>query len=203
MKVTRTYRQRARADATSRNTERILDAALELFVERPFEQITLAAVAERAGVGLQTLIRRVGTKDGLVEAVGAWVGPQVAEDLGEPPGADADRVAAAFGRHYRRWGALLQRSLAQEDSSPALKANAEAGRQAHRAWIATAFADRLDALTPAERDVAQARLVAVTGVELWLVLTQHERLTADQARRTVSILIRAALDAGTDPRQEP
>ena len=41
----RPYRQRRRAEAAEANTERILQAALDLFVERPWDQITLAAVA--------------------------------------------------------------------------------------------------------------------------------------------------------------
>ena len=51
----RSYVQRDRARATAANTERILEAALELFAEQPFEKITLALVAERAGVGVQTV----------------------------------------------------------------------------------------------------------------------------------------------------
>ncbi|MEV0132410.1 helix-turn-helix domain-containing protein [Dactylosporangium sp. NPDC050688] len=183
----RPYRQRARAENASGNTERILEAALALFVERPFDQVTLAAVAERAGVGLQTVIRRVGTKDGLVEAVNAWIAPQVAAGLGEPPGPDPALVAAAFRRHYSRWAPALERTLAQEDSSPALKASAEAGRAGHRGWLAAAFPDLRD------DPVTFGRLVAVTGVELWLVLTKHEGLRVEDAEATVALLIRSVI----------
>src|SRR5215212_3887747 len=94
--ASRPYRQRRRAEAAEANTERILQAALDLFVERPFDQITLGAVAERAGVGLQTVIRRVGTKDGLVRATNEWAGRQVQETRGEPPaGGDPRAVAEA------------------------------------------------------------------------------------------------------------
>ncbi|MDG6107826.1 TetR/AcrR family transcriptional regulator [Dactylosporangium aurantiacum] len=181
----RPYRQRARAESASGNTGRILAAALELFVERPFEQVTLAAVAERAGVGLQTVIRRVGTKDGLVEAVNAWIAPQVAAGLGDPPGPDPALVAAAFRRHYSRWAPALERTLAQEDSSPALKASAEAGRAGHRGWLAAAF--------PGLDPVTFGRLVGVTGVELWLVLTKHEGLDVADAEATVALLIRSVI----------
>ncbi|WP_433203562.1 helix-turn-helix domain-containing protein [Dactylosporangium sp. CS-047395] len=185
----RPYRQRARADAADSNTERVLAAALELFVERPLDQVTLAAVAERAGVGLQTVIRRVATKDGLIAAVGAWVGPQVAEDLGPPPGPDPAAVAAAFRRHYSRWAPALARTLQQEDSSPALARNAEGGRIAHRAWLAAAFPDASPLL--------RARLAGVTGVELWIVLTVHEGLSAEQAEHTVALLITSILENPT------
>jgi AcrR family transcriptional regulator len=50
--------------------ERILDAAAGLFWEQPSGQIPLDEVAWRAGVTVQTVIRRFGDKDGLFAA--AW-----------------------------------------------------------------------------------------------------------------------------------
>src|SRR5690349_19330439 len=142
-RATRPYRQRRRAASAEANTERILRAAHELFLERPFEQITLAAVAERAGVGLQTVIRRVGSKDGPARATNAWVVPQLSGDRGEPESGDPGAVAAAMARHYERWGDATDRLLRQEDVSPALGEAAAAGRHAHREWIEAAFAERL------------------------------------------------------------
>lgn len=188
----RDYRQSARAAATSGNTERIMAATFELFIERPFDQITLAAVAERAGVGLQTVIRRVGTKDGLVAAVNEWLAPRIADGgLGPPGNPDPGHVAAAFRRHYDKWAAAIDRTMTQAGSSPALAANARNGRDAHRGWLATTFAAALAA--SAEPEVLRGRLVAVTGVEFWLVLTRHEGLTADQAEQTLQTLITAIL----------
>jgi AcrR family transcriptional regulator len=195
---TRPYRQRRRAADAEAKTQRVLEAALELFAERPFDQITLAAVAERAGVGLQTLIRRVQTKDGLVRAVNAWIHPQVAAAMGEPDTADPRAVADAMARHNERWGALIDRTLRQEDSSPALAEGARVGREGHRAWIEAAFAGPLTSLPPAERRLRLARLVAVTGVELWLVLRRDHGLSAPEARDAVADLITASLPPDPD-----
>src|SRR5215212_5939124 len=145
----RRYRQRRRAQAAEANTERIMQAALDLFVEKPLDQITLAEVAARAGVGLQTLIRRVGTKDGLSRAVNEWVLPQVEATRGESASSDPREVAAALARHYERWGASTDRMLRQEDTSPALAEAAAGGRRAHRAWVEAAFARELSAPPPA------------------------------------------------------
>jgi AcrR family transcriptional regulator len=198
----RTYRQSRRAQASEENTQRILEAGLQLFAERPFDQIALADVAERAGVGLQTLIRRVGTKDGLARAINEWVSPQVGGERDEPASADPAYVAAAVARQYERWGTLIDRMLRQQDASPALAENAEAGRAAHRAWIDTAFAGVLEAQPPAARRSLRARLVAVCGVELWLVLRRDEGLSAAEARDAVAALITACLPT-TTPAQEP
>ena len=55
-----------RADAR-RNRERLLDAALALFLEDG-PDVPLEAVAKRAGVGIGTLYRHFPTRDALVEA---------------------------------------------------------------------------------------------------------------------------------------
>jgi AcrR family transcriptional regulator len=201
--ATRPYRQRERAAAAEAKTERILQAALDLFAARPYDQITLAAVAERAGVGLQTLIRRVGTKDGLARAVNEWVYPQIDAERGEPTAGDPATVAAAMARHYERWGELTDRTLRQEDVSPALTEAARYGREAHRAWIEHAFADALAALPPDDRHALRARLVGVCGVELWLVLRRHEGLSVAAARDAVADLISACLSTTHDQHPEP
>jgi AcrR family transcriptional regulator len=193
----RPYRQQRRAAEAEANTERILKAAHDLFMERPYDQVALAAVAERAGVGLQTLIRRVQTKDGLARAVNEWVVPQVAADRGEPSktrGAPA-AVAAAMARHYERWGESIDRMLRQEHVAPALTDAAAAGRAAHREWIEAAFAGVLNALRPEARRRLRARLVGVCGVELWLVLRRDEGLSVPEARDAVADLIAASLPA--------
>jgi AcrR family transcriptional regulator len=193
--ATRTYRQTRRAAEAEANTERILRAAHDLFLERPYDQITLAAVAERAGVGLQTLIRRVQTKDGLGRAVNDWVGPQIAADRGEPAATRGDpaAVAAAIARHYERWGESTDRTLRQEHVSPALTEAAAAGRIVHREWIEAAFAPALDQLRPEARRRLRARLAGVCGVELWHVLRRNEGLSVPEARDAVADLIFACL----------
>ena len=192
-RVTRAYRQHRRAAAAEANTERILEAGLALFAELPFNQITLAAVAARAGVGLQTLIRRVGTKDGLVRAVNTWVAQQVGEERGEPTTSDPHEVAARIARQYERWGDVIDRNLRQQDASPALAENAQAGRDAHRRWIETAFAAELAERGPDERHDLLGRLAAVCGVEFWLVLRRDQGLSARAAQTAIADLITACL----------
>ena len=139
----RPYTQRRRAAAAEANTERILEAAHALFEERPWEQITFAAVAERAGVGTQTIIRRFGTKDGLARAVNAWV---VAAGRGHARRARAARrppTSPPRSRATTSAGArAIDRTLRQQDASPALAEAAAGGRAAHREWVERVFAPR-------------------------------------------------------------
>jgi AcrR family transcriptional regulator len=186
---TRPYRQSRRAEAAEARTTTIREAAMAAFIEKPFDQITLAEVAERAGVGVQTLIRRVQTKDGLVRLVNEWVADEIRAARGEPDSSDPDVVAARLARQYERFGLLIDRSLRQEDASPTLAANARGGRRAHREWIEAAFADEIARRGPA----LTGRLIGLCGSELWVVLRRDGGLTAEQTRDTVAHLIRSVL----------
>ena len=59
--ATRPYTMRARAEAAQATAERILDAALEAFGSSAFSEVTLQEIADRAGVSVQTIIRRFGS----------------------------------------------------------------------------------------------------------------------------------------------
>ncbi|HET8588834.1 MAG TPA: TetR/AcrR family transcriptional regulator [Nakamurella sp.] len=185
----RPYRQRARARAADERTERIMRAADELFREVPFEQLTLAAVAERAGVGLQTLIRRVGTKDGLVRAAMQHGAPQLQRFRGQIPPPDPERVAAIVCEQYEQMGETIDRMIRQEDSSPALKEAVAAGRASHADWVQRTFAPVLAERPADDRKGLRARLIAVTGVEVYLVIRRDCGLDPDHARRAVTALL--------------
>jgi len=70
-----------RADA-ARNREKLIDAATALFVESGTD-VSLEAVAKRAGVGIGTLYRHFSTRDALVEAVYRNEVAQVSAAAGE------------------------------------------------------------------------------------------------------------------------
>jgi AcrR family transcriptional regulator len=99
-----------RADA-SRNRERILEAARELFAERGLE-VTMDEIARRAGVGVGTVYRRFRHRDEIVVALFEQRMLDYAT-LAEDAGADPDP-----------WNGLvtfLERSLAMQAADRGLK----------------------------------------------------------------------------------
>jgi AcrR family transcriptional regulator len=70
--------------------ERIIEATIELLRERPYDQITLAEICQRAGVSTGALYGRVSGKDELLRAVQVLF----LERLGEQFTAEAERIAA-------------------------------------------------------------------------------------------------------------
>ncbi|MEO6513032.1 MAG: helix-turn-helix domain-containing protein, partial [Nocardioides sp.] len=86
MKTPRKYTMGARAEAVEETRQRILGALVALAGERPFAEITLAAIAERAEVSVQTVLRRFSSRDALVaEAMDAAMG-DVEDERRTPPG---------------------------------------------------------------------------------------------------------------------
>ena len=70
----RRYRQSVRAESAAQTGRRIVDAFVELTRDRWVDEVTLNEIAERAGVSVQSVIRRYGGKDGLIGAVIEQVG---------------------------------------------------------------------------------------------------------------------------------
>lgn len=168
---------------------RLREAALDLYVERGYEQTTVADIAERAGVTARTFFRHFADKREVLFGATAEVEAAMADAVRTAP-ADADPLEAAaasydaaealFGgdrRHSRRRGSviaahpeLLERELVK------------------MARIAVALSAAL-----AERGVpqAEARLAAEIAVTVFRV--GWERWLAGPADASLAATLREAL----------
>src|SRR5215472_17367772 len=167
--VARSYHQTARAEAAEATGRRIIDAFLARLMQEWFDEITLDAVAEDAGVAVQTVIRRFGGKEGLLSGAVKVMGTQIETQRASPPG-EIDRLVENLIADYEKTGDAVLRLLALEARHPAVKAVVDFGRGEHRRWVSAAFAQELGRLEPAERQHALDALVIVTDVYTWKLL---------------------------------
>ncbi|MET1003310.1 MAG: helix-turn-helix domain-containing protein [Acidimicrobiia bacterium] len=131
----------ARADTARATRRRVVDAASRLFVEQGYLDTTMTAIAEEAGVAVQTLYLSVGTK---VQLLGAAIDVAVGGDEGagalqqyglqamreEPDGRAALSMAVRAARRvYERSTPLLTRL--QEAAADSEVAELQASRR-HR-----------------------------------------------------------------------
>ena len=184
----------ARADATAENTRRILDAAYAFFSERLYDQVALEDVAARAGVGLQTVIRRFRTKEGLIDAVAESVGERVERERFVPTDDIATAVRVLVD-HYERDGDSVLRLLSQEERVAPFRHAADRGRASHRAWVEHAFGTLLAGLPRAERRRRQAQLVALCDVYVWKLLRRDQGLGRRQTEQAIIEMIEALIGA--------
>jgi len=184
----------ARAANVVATGERILDAAVDAFWERPSDQISLDDVARRAGVSMQTVIRRFGGKEGLFAAAVERESERVRRERDPEAVTDAAGAVAQLVTHYEAMGDRVLRMLAEEMRVPTLRPVVELGRRAHRDWCERVFTFALTGLDVARRRRRVAQLVAVCDVYTWKLLRRDAGLSRRQTELAVLELLRPLLE---------
>jgi AcrR family transcriptional regulator len=188
---TRPYTMGARAEATEATADRILEAALQLFTENSFEDVSLDDVADAAEVTTRTVIRRFESKEQLfVKAIDRAVDVMMAQRAEAPVG-DIEGAVKNVIDHYEEWGDNRLRMLAQEERIPVVRDNARGGRQYHREWVARVFSPLLKGLSGAARERRLATLILATDVFTWKLLRRDHGFSRAQTERTIIELIYA------------
>jgi AcrR family transcriptional regulator len=190
--VKRVYHMTARKEALNRAREGMLRAAFGLWLERPYDEVTLDDVAELAGVSRQTVLRHFGSKEGLVVAVVDWVGPQ--EDVARR--AEPGDVAIGLRRlvdRYETMGDANVRLIELEGRIEALDYGLAQGRASHRAWIEDLFGPFLPRRGTQRRERAVMALYAATDVTVWKLLRRDFGQTRKDTEATVTLLIDGVL----------
>jgi AcrR family transcriptional regulator len=181
----------ARAQAAEATARAIIAAARVLFAERAYDEVSLPAIAERAAVTVQTVLRRFGTKEELFAAAARERSDEIRADREAAPAGDIPHLVA----HYGRWGGEQAHLLTQESRVPAVRGITDAGRRYHRDWIARAYASALTGLPPATRRRKLAQLTVVTDLATWYLFRHELGLGQDQTAAAISELVNACLPA--------
>jgi AcrR family transcriptional regulator len=191
---TRPYRMVARAESAAATGERIIDAAVALFWEAPGASVSLDEVAQRAGVTVQTVIRRFGGRDGLIIAAAEREAQRVGRQRDTAPVGDTAGAVKVLLDHYEAMGDRVVRLLAEEVREPALRPAADRGRILHREWCARVFAPALAARTGADQRRMLAQLVAVCDVYTWKLLRRDAGLSRRQTELAIVELLEPILE---------
>jgi AcrR family transcriptional regulator len=166
----------ARAEGVEATRERILRSAYELWLEQPYEAVTLETVGQRAGVSKQTVIRQFSSKDELAVAVVDWQRPREESDRQTEPG-DVETALAKLLQRYEVMGDANTRLIEIERSVPAIQYLLAQARESHRTWVEHVFAPFL----PKRSGPARARRItafyAATDVYLWKLLRRDFALS--------------------------
>jgi AcrR family transcriptional regulator len=181
----RPYRMRARAEAAAETGRRILEAVIELHRERFFDQISLDDIAERAGVTVQTVIRRFGNKERLIEAAAEEGTRQVMHQRDQAPVGDIEGAVKNLMEHYEEWGETALRLLAQEERVPAFRSITDAARALHYEWVERTFGPLLAKRTGEERQRLLAELIAICDVYFWKLLRRDVGLSREQTELAI------------------
>lgn len=193
---TRPYRMGARAEASTKTRGRILRAVLDLHLERFHDQITLQAVAERADVTVQTVLRHFGSRDRLVAAAAEQATSEVVAQRSAAPIGDVEGAVENLLDHYQEWGPSALRLLAQEERVPQLRVIADGGRAAHAQWVERTFAPFLAETSDA---LLRPKLIALTDVFMWRLLRLDLGLDRTETESALAGMIQAVVSDGSRP----
>ena len=189
--VRRPYRMRARRVAAEATATGVLDAALGLFTDLPYEEVSLELIAERAGVTKRTVLRRFRSKEELFSQAMAHGGEEEMRERDAAPVGDIDGAVRNVIAHYERWGNNRLRMISQEHRIPVVRQDAEIGRRYHRAWVERTFAPLLRGRRGASRERRVVGLVALTDLYTWKLLRRDLGLSQAETERTLIELIEA------------
>lgn len=184
----------ARAEAAAATADRILDAAVDVFWERPTDQISLEEVARRAGVTVQTVIRRFGGRDGLVAAAAERELRKVQRQRAQAPVGDVSMAVQVLVEHYETYGDRVLRMLVEEERIPRLREISDRGRALHREWCERVFALALVGLSGLGRQRRLAELVAVCDVYTWKLLRRDAGLSRRQTELALAEILYPLLE---------
>jgi AcrR family transcriptional regulator len=198
--MTRPYRMAARLEAVDSTRERILAAAYELWLERPYDEVTVEAVAKAAGVSRQTVVRQFGTKDELAIAVVDWQRPHEEASRAAEPGDVATAVERLVER-YEAMGDANVRVLELEGRVPAIDYLLAQARASHREWIVTTLLGGAPRRVGRHREETILALYAATDVTVWKLLRRDLAQSRATTRAIIHRLVSGVLD-GSAPSHE-
>jgi AcrR family transcriptional regulator len=197
----RTYDMTKRAHAAAQTTERIVDATERLLATTPLPEVTLQAIADGAGVTVQTVLRHMGSRDGCFHAVSERVRQRIDAQRGASTPGDVDAAIAGLIQHYEADGRLVLNLLAQEAGQDDLARDAvRRGRDYHRAWVERCFEPLLprtlgnDGASALDAELVDG-LVAATDLYVWKLLRLDLGRSAAETRATIARTVRALLEA--------
>lgn len=193
--------RRTRAAADTRAA--IVEAASSLLVERGYESVTVADIAEKAEVAVPTVYSSVGGKTDILAAIFHPMvnSAEVAETLGRVAATlDPRAVIAAVGegtrRDHERYWSLLSALVYRCRAEPAAAAVLDEGvkEYLHVLDIVAERLEQLGGLRPEiDRRTAVDLLWFHLGLDAWLTLVGHRGWNFDRAQRWLTASAQAAL----------
>lgn len=182
-----------RSQRSMATADRIRDAGWAHFSTRGYDEVTLAEVAETAGVSVPTVRSHFGRKEDLFLAGYVVWGMRAVRNREGARQADSITAIRQLLKDYERQGEVGLHLLAEEDRFPAVKEMTDGGRAYHRWWLGEVFEEHLSQLTSATRERRLAQLFLATDLMSWKLLRLDLGLSARRTEVAILESVRALL----------
>ncbi|MDX8518997.1 TetR/AcrR family transcriptional regulator [Mesorhizobium dulcispinae] len=194
MSQVRTYNSPMREEKARETHEAILCALFELMDSATAaDEISMEAIAQKAGVQRRTVFRHFATKDDLLTAFWPWLNARIgASTTPETPKDIIDGPRRAFPRFDMHDAAI--RSSLHSRTGREMRMGTVAGRRAN---FRRALAPAISSLQPADAEKVEALAHLLFSASAWEVLKDYGGLTGAQAGETASWALEVILSAVT------
>nr|MBI1229373.1 TetR family transcriptional regulator [Cytophagales bacterium] len=169
-KAKRRYKMQARAKKVSENEERILKSIFEHWKKLSIHEITLEMVAADSGVTVRTILRKYGSKEGLIEACVEKDISNIKKVRNTAATGDYSQALEILLNDYERIGDAAVRTLAIELELPIAKKILDNGRAYHREWCKIVFGPFLPDQNSSDYEPQLLSFITATEFYLWKLL---------------------------------
>lgn len=190
----RAYDRTLRTENAMGTRRRIAEAALELFMERDYDMISLNEIARAAGVSHQTVLNHCKNKAGVMFAAGEVFSERVRDlEIDTIPGDVRSVVATTCARYEvlgdanARWGTMASRA-------PEVAEGLANGRRNFEAWLEAMLGDLMPgADEPEERRRVLFGLHGALDVMTWKLFRRDIGLSQEQTEQQLLDLVLGVL----------
>jgi AcrR family transcriptional regulator len=183
-----------RSDAEGGTRRRIAQAALLLFKERDYDDVSLNEIARAAGVSHQTVLNHCENKAGVLLAAGELFSEEIRDLEADAVVGDVTSVVHTTCVRYEALGDANARWAAMGTRAPEVAEGLARGRLGFQAWLAEMLGD----LLPGDDDPAERRRVllglhAALDVFTWKLLRRDLGLSQEQTETQLTDLVLGVL----------
>ena len=173
----------ARAKSVAENDRRIMEAVADLWLKLPLLELTLEKVADLSGVSVRTILRKFGSKEGLLKACIENLGSHFTQDRMKVTPGHIPEILDALLEEYEVMGEANIRALTVEHEFPFTQVVLKKARKIHRAWCRMVFAPFLPDETSEHFEIRLAAFIAATEFYLWKLLRKDLGKSLNETRQ--------------------
>jgi len=190
----RAYDMTKRSDAGEGTRHRIAEAALSLFKERDYDDVSLNEIARAAGVSHQTVLNHCESKAGVLLAAGELFSEEIRNLEVDAVVGDLTSVVHTTCMRYEVLGDANARWAAMSTRAPEVAEGLARGRLGFQSWLVEMLGD----LMPSDDDPAERRRVllglhAALDVFTWKLLRRDLGLSLEQTEAQLTDLVLGVL----------
>lgn len=175
-----TYDNSKRLKEAEKTRHEIIKAFGRLWNRYSINDITLEMIAEEAGMTTRTIMRKFGSKKGLLTESLPILADQIESERRETKVGDIDGILQALLSSYEIMGEAAIRTICLEPDLEIARKIGQKGRELHRKWCTEMFAPYLPEHHSPEFDVQLNAFIAATEIYLWKLMRKDLKLNKEQ-----------------------